>query len=73
MWAHGRRGPEDSAPLAAVDANETAPLAAVDANDANETAQGDGRQDALGGGMAANARNLSLRNIKSWFVDGAIR
>ena len=25
------------------------------------------------GGMAANARNLTLRNIKSWFVDDAIR
>ena len=73
MWAHGRRGSEDSAPVVAVDANETAPLAAVDANDANETAQGDGRQDALGAGMVANARNLTLRNIKSWFVDDAIR
>ena len=68
MAVAGHGSLEDSATLAAVDAKATAPAQSA----ATEAAQGDGRQDAPGRRMAANTRNLTLRIIKSWFVDDVI-
>ena len=69
MAVAGHGSLEDSATLAAVDAKATAPAQSA----ATEAAQGDGRQHERGGRMAANTGKLTLRIIKSWFVDDAIR